>query len=398
MATLVLLLQRALLWLSYRWHKLTLRKSRKRSLTWVVGTYEIASMINQIARAVPGSYSVALEEDPYYDGVLSYDYVITGARGTRKRDWSRRICAPILLGRLANEAQGVIYLGAAGFLENAEDGRDYEFAWVKRRGLKVVCYWTGSDIRSLPRMKVLEAELDRPNIATYIHLTSPSLNTERSDNARRVLARACDKWADATFSNSVDHLGYVTMPTEPFLYFLPDDRLGDLSQFDDTSTPVLVHATTSPVIKGTQLVRAAIAKLRAEGRTFEYVELLGVGNDVVVRELRRAHITLNQFYGFSPAVFGVEGLCAGTVVMMSADETVETDLPAGSNDAWVVTQHFQVYDNLKELLDAPHTWRGIAERGLEWASEYGTARGAGQRLNAVLDAVVAGTYNPKGEQ
>lgn len=397
MATLVLLVQRTLLWLSYHWYRLTLRESRKRPVTWVVGTYEIASMISQIARAIPGSFSVALDEDPYYDGLLTYDYVIKGARGTSKRDWSRRICSPILLGRLAHEAKGIIYLGAAGFLENTEDGREYEFAWVKRRGLKVVCYWTGSDIRSLPRMKELETTLGRPNIATYIHLTSPALNTEVSDNARRSLAAACDKWADATFSNTVDHTGYVTMRTEPFLYFLPDDRLGDLSQFDDTSTPVLVHATTSPIIKGTQLVRAAIDKLRAEGRTFEYVELMGVGNEVVVRELRRAHIVLNQFYGFSPAVFGVEGLCAGAVVMMSADETVETDLPAGSNQAWVVTPHHQVYDNLSKLLDDPKSWRGIAERGLEWARQYGTARGAGERLNAVLDSVLEGTYEGAGK-
>ena len=69
------------------------------------------------------------------------------------------------------------------------------------------------------------------------------------------------------------------------------------------------------------------------------------------RELGRAHIALNQFYGFSPAVFGAEALAAGCAVMMSSDEFVETDLPAGSNECWVVTKHHQVYSHLRRLLD-----------------------------------------------
>jgi hypothetical protein len=194
------------------------------------------------------------------------------------------------------------------------------------------------------------------------------------------------------FSNTVDHLGYLARGTEPFLYFLPDDPLPNPHKFDDVSKIVIVHATTSPVIKGTPLVRAAIARLRAEGYDFEYVELIGVTNATVKSELARAHIAMNQFYGFSPAVFGVESLAAGCVVMMSADEFVETDLPAGSNECWVVTKHHEVYTNLKGLLDDPSQFEPIARRGREWAEKYALRAGAGAILNRTLDSVLDGSY------
>lgn len=396
MANLILWWQRFLLWVSYSWYGLTLRGSRKRAISWVVGVDEIASMVTQIATVIPGSYSVSFQKLHYYSNKFGYDYSIATPVGTPRHNRSRKFFGPLLFGRLAHEAQGIIYVGGTGFLISWDDGREYEMRWAKRHGLKVVCYWTGSDIRSLDRMKKLESELQRPNIATYIDIAAPGLGSVDAEDSRRRLAVAADRWADAMFSNSIDHLSYLKTPTEPFLYFLPDSRLGDLSQFDDVTRPVLVHATTSPIIKGTQLVRAAVAKLRAEGYEFEYVELMGVTNDVVIGQLAKSHIALNQFYGFSTSVFGAEGLCAGTVVMMSADERIETDFAAGSNDAWVVTCHYEVYDNLKRLLDDPLQWRAIAARGLAWAREYATASGASPRLHQVLDAVLDGTYSPPG--
>ena len=110
-----------------------------------------------------------------------------------------------------------------------------------------------------------------------------------------------------------------------------------LKKFDEIVRPVLVHAPSSPIIKGTQLVRAAVALLREEGFDFEYVELTGVPHEEVASQLQRAHIVLNQFFAYVPGMFGIEAMAAGAVVLQSADESLESDLPAGSNAAWVVT-------------------------------------------------------------
>jgi hypothetical protein len=376
--------QRAALVLSYAVH----RRRRLPAITWVVGPEEIASMLHQIARAVPGSYSVCFSANASYD--IVYDHRFRFSPGRR---WLEHILiGPILLGRLLTQAQGVIYLGYTGFLLNEFDQREFEFRFIRSKGVALVCYWTGSDIRSTKRMHELEQQTGMPNISTYIGERGPLFETEEWDQQKREIAEVASRHASAMFSNSVDHLSYLTVGTEPFLYFVDDETPANLDKFDDVSRPILVHATTAPSIKGTPLVRAAIARLRDEGYTFEYVELLGVPNATVKHELQRAHIALNQFYGFSPAVFGAEALAAGCVVMMSSDEHVETDLPAGSNECWVVTKHHEVYLHLKRLLDDPSLLAPIARRGREWAERNAMRRGAGSTLNRVLDAVLDGTY------
>ena len=136
------------------------------------------------------------------------------------------------------------------------------------------------------------------------------------------------------------------------------------------SRPVIVHAPTSPVIKGTPLVRAALKALKEQGYDFEYLELTNRSNAEVLAALDRAHIVLNQFYAFIPGIFGIEALAANAVLLTSADGTIEPTLPPGANEAWVVTPFWQVYDKLKAVLDNPDTMQSQADRGTAWVGEY----------------------------
>ena len=77
----------------------------------------------------------------------------------------------------------------------------------------------------------------------------------------------------------------------------------------------------------------------------------------------------------------------------SADEFIETNLPAGSNQAWLVTKHFEVYEKLKSLLDNPNSIEPLARRGEQWARDYSAFSSAGPRLRATLNAVLDGTYS-----
>jgi hypothetical protein len=348
-------------------------------------------MVAQIAFAIPGSFSVNFTEEFVYG--MRYDFQFWTKRSSTWYRWAERVLrGPILLGRLMNQASGFIFVGSTGFLLEAYDFRLFEFSFIAKKGIPIVCYWCGSDIRSVQRMHELERSTGMPNISTYMGERGAVYESQEWDQEKRRIAEVASLYASAMFSNTVDHLSYLTMGTEPFLYFLPDDPLPNPYKFDNLSSPVLVHATTAPSIKGTALVRAAVAQLRSEGYRFEYVELIGVPNATVKSELARAHIALNQFYGFSPAVFGVEALAAGCVVMMSSDEHVETDLPSGSNECWVVTKHHQVYTNLKRLLDDPSQLKEIAERGRAWAEKNAMREASGLRLKRVLDSVLDRTY------
>jgi len=387
---LVALWQRAALVMSYQANRLRRARLRRTPISWVVGPEECASMVLQIAGAIPGSYSVSFTEEVAY--ASGYDHRFRTRPGARGSWLERVIVGPLLLGRLMHQADGFIYVGATGFLVADADQREFEFAYLRKKSVPIVCYWCGSDIRSTKRMHELEKTTGLPNISTYIAANGRIFESEEWDQLKRRIAAVASRHASAMFSNSVDHLSYLTVGTEPFLYFLPDDPAPDFRRFDDPSRIVVVHATTAPEIKGTPLVRAAVEQLRREGYEFEYRELIGVPNAVVKQELGRAHIAMNQFYGFSPAVFGAEALAAGCVVMMSCDETVETDLPPGSNDCWVVTKHYQVYSNLKKLLDDPKRLGSIARKGRAWAELHACRTNAGATMMRTLDSVLDGSY------
>ena len=59
-------------------------------------------------------------------------------------------------------------------------------------------------------------------------------------------------------------------------------------------------------------------------------------------------------------------------VLMSADPSVEKGLPQNIKDAWMITKYWQVYDNLKLLLDNPKKIKYFANNGYEFAINHYT--------------------------
>ncbi|MFF2493077.1 glycosyltransferase [Agromyces sp. NPDC058064] len=311
---------------------------------------------------------------------------VGGIRGRLRRLYA----GPWILGRLARRARGFVYVSRTGFLSRLDDSRDYEFGFLKRRGLRIVCVFTGTDIRSPKLMKELETTLGRPNVSTYQGFADRATVSADFDEKTRRAARAADRHADLIYSMRNDQRSYLTRPTLPFLYFYPDDGVQDTSA--KFSSPVrlrVLHAPSSPIIKGTQVVRAAVQALRDEGREFDYEELIDVPHERVVAALRDAHIVLNQFYAFVPGVFGVEALAAGCAVLQSADPSAEPDLPGWDEPAWFVTQAHEVTAHLRTLLDDPALAARYARLGQQWVRDHALASESGRVLREQLGRVLA---------
>lgn len=372
--------QRGLAVLSWRWHR---RRPATRPVSWVVGPFEIASIVANLARAIPDSYAVSLAPHPFY--AFPYDFSIGAGRG----DWLRnRVMAPWEFGRLAATASGFVYVGADAFLLSTVDDRDWEFAFLRSKGVHLVCLFTGSDIRSPVLMRQFQAETDFENIVTYLDQVSPVFATAAYDKKQQRVAAVADRHADVIFNASVDQLSYLQRPTEPFPYFFPDHEL--LLSDEKHAAPgprIVVHAPSSPIIKGTQVVRAAVQRLQDEGYDFEYRELIGVPHTDVMEALREAHIVLNEFYAFVPGVFGVEAMGSGCALLTRADESIETDLPVGSNSAWIVTTPADICANLRRLLDDPEQIATQAAAGREWVQRHATVSASGVRVKTLLDGI-----------
>jgi hypothetical protein len=381
----VLEAQIVVLHLSHVLHRLLERGRRPHG--YVVGMEEIAGLLSAIGESLDGAVTVNLTTNPLYDHRYDVEFDLGGQWSLFKRI-RRLVIAPWVMGRLVARHKTFIYLGAQGFLVSLVDGRDREFAFLRAQDRTIVCYFAGSEIRSQLLMNEFGKKLGRDVLTTYEPLVSPGIATEAADRHRRKLAASAERHGQLIFNSTVDQMSYFERPTEPPLYFFPDERIRRRpDKWRDVTRPSIVHAPTSPVIKGTPLVRAALKALEEEGYDFEYTELSNQPNSEVLASLDRAHVVLNQFYAFIPGIFGIEALAANAVLLTSADGEIEPTLPPGANSAWVVTPYWQVYENLKTVLEAPEMMQSQADRGTAWVAAHCSRSIDQVRFHRLLAAV-----------
>jgi hypothetical protein len=235
-------------------------------------------------------------------------------------------------------------------------------------------------------MDELSVELNRDVITTYQKIIHPDLASPYYEKLRKKLANSADQYADFIFNAPTDQISYIQRNVHPFINFYPNnDFKRNDEKFIEMKCIKVVHAPSSPLIKGTPLVRAAVKKLKLEGYEFDYCELIGVKNNEVLDALSQAHIVLNEFYAFVPGQFGVEAMASHCALVTSADDRIETSLSPGANEAWMVTEYWNIYDNLKLLLDDHALIKQYADAGFAWASEHCSYQKSAVRLKALLE-------------
>lgn len=364
-------LQLPLLYLSYFCFKIFVKKDTNK---WIIGVHEVASTIYFIGNILKPSITVSLSKNKFYN--LKYDFFLN-IQNKYLRHIILVFYGPVLLGYLANKSTHFFYIWNTGFLFN----RDREFKFLKSIDKKIVCLFVGSDIRSL---KLTMDYAKNNNIDTHASYTS--VNIDKSDERnKQKLAESADKYADLIFNAKMDQLSYLKSEQYGWTYIYDKKKFfRNDTKFDKLNHIKILHSPSNPIIKGTPLVRAAIKKLEVEGYRFEYVELVNVTNDVVLNHLRSSHIVLNQFYAYAPGLYGIESMANHCAVLMSADPSIETTLPQDTKDAWLITRYWEVYDNLKYLLDNPEKIRYYADNGYKFTYEHYTYEAASKYLNKVL--------------
>lgn len=356
--------QKILLMTSYHVTKLACRQKNGQ---WVVGVDEMASYIYNIANILPKSVSVSFTQNPFYN--YSYDYKLPRSHGLNR--CIRYIYGPLLLGLLLNKSDGFFYIWSTGFLIDSFDGRKFEFSFIKRKKKKLVCLFIGNDIRSPKLLQEYSKTYDIDTISTYAYPVFFEATDDSYEKRKQLIASSADTYADLIFNAPVDQPSYLKRQVLPIFYTYPDELfLKDDSKFDLMEPIKIVHAPSSPIIKGTPIVRSAIKKLKEEGYKFEYCELIGVKNEDVRKTLRQSHIVLNEFYAFVPGVLGIEAMAAHCALLTSADYAIEPALPFDSRGVWLHTRYWEVYDNLKYLLDNPLQIRSFADKGHSWSKKH----------------------------
>ncbi|HAT53550.1 MAG TPA: hypothetical protein DCS80_09895 [Betaproteobacteria bacterium] len=343
---------------------------------WVIGVEEIASFLNNMSTSLDMTDSVCLYGNPFYQ--FSYD--IYWSSKTVFHKLALLVIGPVMLAYLINKYQGFIYLGSKGFLISDCDGRNAEFDFIKAKSKGIVTVFLGSEIRSHVLQRQYAQDNDIELVVSYQEQVNPGIGSPDKEALRQKIGESADQYADVIFNPSIDQMTYIKRKTLDTLYFYPTSLFNlNNDKWLDAKRLKIFHAPSSPIIKGTPLVRAAIKKLRLEGYDFDYQELSGVSHNQILKVLASSHIVLNEFYAQVPGVFGVEAMANGCVLLTSADRNIEPSLPLDSDRAWVVTPYWDVYIKLKSVLDMPvDSLRRQAETGFEWAlKNYSSTENAG---------------------
>lgn len=319
---------------------------------FVIGVDEIANS-TFFLKNILGDSAVSVNFLPHrFYQTNNYDYSIN-VKSKLISYVIRGFYGPYLLAKLSNQANVFIYFWYTGFCVNRE--MDYKFLRFKKK--KVVCIFVGSDIRSPELTKRHFDCIEEDHFINYVSL----LNKKTEERVKHV-ARLAETYADLIFSPKKVQLSYLNDSIDFFMYMINDEIL--FQQKVRKLDPIRVlHAPSNPLIKGTPLVRAAVKKLKMEGYDFEYIELINQPNEKVLELLDISDIVLNQFYAAMPGVFGIEAMAKSNAVLMSPDYE---NLHSGSQGAWMVTKYWELYDNLKYLLDNPNHIEKYASQGYEF--------------------------------
>ncbi|MGC8733986.1 MAG: glycosyltransferase [bacterium] len=381
-------------------------KIDKSKTVFVIGVSEIANVLFYLSKIIPNSISVCLYPNKFYPQ-NDYDIKFNKIDNKIKNFIFIYFYSPFLLGYLLNVADIFFFLWLNGFIFNNSDIIklnkkiiEYELNFIKSKRKKIIWYFCGDDIRSI---KLTKKYLQENDLDGFVNYYDQYFHTDGYDNQKKLLADLIPKYSDIVFNHILDQISYIQIKQYTTFGYYPLDKFSkNEEKFDNLDKIIILHAPSSPLVKGTPLIRAAIKKLKLEGYKFEYIELINKPNEEVLENLRKSHIVLNQVYLKVPGTFGIEALANYCVVLQSsnfrehmslyledAGELIDKkDIDIDMNDfnkvPWIVVNYWEIYDKLKFLLDNKHLLKNIAENGFSFAKKYFSSEFAKKYLKLIL--------------
>lgn len=360
--------QKFLLRISYISFKVILSKKNKAKI--VIGVIEIASFLTNLSRLIDNSYSVNLYSNKFYINDSDFEYSFEIKSKSFIKLVKRFFLGPIVLGYLLNISQTFIYLWDTGFLMN-QDGRKFEFSYLKSKNKKIMCIFLGSEIRSPALM--LEVYKNIETISTYSNVSENTDDYLKRERKIEVTAKVAERFSDVIFNDDYDQKSYFIRENKPIFYFIPKSKYPiNLDKFHKIYSKkiIILHAPSNPYLKGTQVVRAAINSLKSKGYKIRYIELINRNHNDVLKHLSKAHIVVNELYSFTLGVFAIEAMSNYCAVLTSADIDVNKSLPKSNKIGWMRTRSWELHDNLGILFNDLTKLKEIADSGLKYVNKY----------------------------
>lgn len=234
-----------------------------------------------------------------------------------------------------------------------------DFEYIKSKGKKLILIFCGDDVRWFFSQKQEFESLKMAHL-TYENDYDYSI---AGLNERLIRLRKGEKYADAIFSRR----NQAQLELRPYYSW---NMMVNTDLFPHNSTqrelnPVIVHAPTSRVIKGTQYVLDAFERLKKENIKFTPVLIENMPREQAMEIYADADILIDQLIGAGGGKLATEGLACGAVVMshMAYDKYPQNtpfDCPI------IDVNHETIYEKLKEIILDFNRRKELASKGREY--------------------------------
>lgn len=306
------------------------------------------------AERLPGVGAVNMQYRAAGDFGFPADYSVSEAVFTASGDWARRQRDAVASGftHVLIEAERSLFgVAFQGFVER-------EARWLLDRGLKVALASLGTDLRLPSR----HAQLDQ---------WSPFRDAD-SEWVRALEDRArknrglFERLGVPSFVATPELLG--DWPDASWLPIVidPTDWRGDRPALSG-DVPVVLHAPTNPLVKGTALIEPTVERLSADG-IIDYQRIIKVPASEMPRRYAAADVVLDQFALGIYATTSIEAMAAGRLVMAHLHDQVREHIleVTGLEAPIVEATPDTIGEVLRDIAERPDHYREIAQRGPEY--------------------------------
>lgn len=155
-----------------------------------------------------------------------------------------------------------------------------------------------------------------------------------------------------------------------------------------TSNPLIIHAPTNPLFKGTAYVEEAIEQLRQEGLDFRYRRIEKMSNKEALHLYRQADIVVDQILCGSYGMLAVEAMSLGKPVVSHLRSDLVERLPYPPPIC--SADPSQVKERLRELIADASLRLAKGREGRRFAEEYHDIRSVVRQLRGIYEEILQG--------
>ena len=340
-----------------------------------VAPVNFAGQGNAWARAaerLPGVGSVSMQYPLARDYGFAVDNLVPTAVFRNSRRWQRAQFEAVASGftHVLIEAERPIFGALFDYSPEAE------VAALRRRGLQVAMVSHGSDLRLPSRHR----EIDQWSPFTEKGWDLIPVLEEQSRRHREILHALDAPVFVSTPDLLLDWPGSVWLP----LVVDQGDWHGGAPVLTG-QTPIVVHAPSNAIIKGSGLIDPVVQPLADEG-LLEYRRIEGIPSAEMPALYKSADIVLEQFRIGTYSTAAVEAMAAGRLVIAHVHDQVREHVRDRTGEDVPVVQATPdtLRAVLEDILAKPDHYRAIAARGPGFAHRVHNGDAAAESLRPFL--------------